>query len=139
MTAQVLTLTVAACLVALGLGTAIARRHRLAPVIGAQLGGLGAVLAILTLVGVAGEWFAALVVVLTTLMGVLVAALAVYLRFIHPMVGFEPYIPPMGYRPLLYLVMLLETLGFLLVGSCLVSEQIAQVRDELDSLRRKGR
>jgi hypothetical protein len=36
---------------------------------------LGAVLAILTLVGVAGEWFAALVVVLTTLMGVLVAAL----------------------------------------------------------------
>ncbi len=75
MTAQVLTLTVAACLVALGLGAAIARRHRLAPVIGAQLGGLGAVLAILTLVGVAGEWFAALVVVLTTLMGVLVAAL----------------------------------------------------------------
>jgi hypothetical protein len=75
MTAQVLTLTIAACLVALGLVTAIARRHRLAPVIGAQLGGLGGVLSILTLVGVAGEWFAALVVVLAALMGLLVAAL----------------------------------------------------------------
>ena len=48
--------------------------------------------------------------------GVLVGLVAAYLRFIHPLVGFEPYVPPMGYRPLLYLVMLLETLGFLLVG-----------------------
>ena len=71
-------------------------------------------------------------------MGIVVAAIAVYLRFVHPMVGFEPYIPPMGYRPLLYLVMLLETLGFLLVGFGLVSEQIAQVRHELESLRQKG-
>ncbi len=67
-------------------------------------------------------------------LGVLVAAVAIYLRFVHPMVGFDPYIPPMGYRPLLYLVMLCETLGFLLVGFGLVSEQIAQVRDELDAL-----
>lgn len=71
-------------------------------------------------------------------LGFVVAAVAVYLRFLHPMVGFEPYIPPMGYRPLLYLVVLLETLGFLLVGFGLVSEQIAQVRSEIDSLRRKG-
>jgi len=69
-------------------------------------------------------------------LGVAVGAVAVYLRFVHPLLGFEPYIPPMGYRPLLYLVMLLETLGFLLVGFGLVSEQIAQVRDELDALRR---
>ncbi len=67
-------------------------------------------------------------------LGVLVAAVAIYLRFVHPMAGFDPYIPPMGYRPLLYLVMLCETLGFLLVGFGLVSEQIAQVRDELDAL-----
>ena len=67
-------------------------------------------------------------------LGILVAAVAVYLRFVHPMVGFDSYIPPMGYRPLLYLVMLCETLGFLLVGFGLVSEQIAQVRDELDAL-----
>ena len=70
--------------------------------------------------------------------GVLVAAVTVYLRFLHPMIGFEPYVPPMGYRPLLYLVMLLETLGFLLVGFGLVSEQVAQVRDELEAIRKKG-
>lgn len=72
-------------------------------------------------------------------LGVLVGAVAVYLRFVHPLLGFAPYIPPMGYRPLLYLVMLLETLGALLVGFGLVSEQVAQVRAELDDLRKKGR
>jgi glycosyltransferase involved in cell wall biosynthesis len=70
-------------------------------------------------------------------LGVVVTVVTVYLRFVHPMLGFEPYIPPMGYRPLLYLVMLLETLGFLLFGFGLVSEQIAQLRDELEASRRK--
>jgi hypothetical protein len=73
------------------------------------------------------------------LLGVIVAAVTGYLRFVHPMLGFEPYIPPMGYRPLLYLVMLLETLGFVLVGFGLVSEQVAQVRDELEAIRKQGR
>ena len=72
-------------------------------------------------------------------LGVLIAAVTTYLRFFHPMLGFEPYIPPMGYRPLLYLVMLLETVGFVLVGFGLVSEQVALVRDELEALRRQGR
>ncbi|MDH3208483.1 MAG: glycosyltransferase family 2 protein [Gemmatimonadota bacterium] len=71
-------------------------------------------------------------------LGVLVAAGTMYLRFLHPMIGFDPYVPPMGYRPLLYLVMLLETLGFLLVGFGLVSEQVAQVRDEIEALRKRG-
>lgn len=71
-------------------------------------------------------------------LGILVAIVTVYLRFVHPVFGFQPYIPPMGYRPLLYLVMLLETLGFLLVGFGLVSEQVAQVRDELEAVRKKG-
>ena len=71
-------------------------------------------------------------------LGVVVANVTIYLRFLHPMLGFDPYIPPMGYRPLLYLVMLLETLGFVLVGFGLVSEQVALVRDELEALR-KGR
>jgi glycosyltransferase involved in cell wall biosynthesis len=70
--------------------------------------------------------------------GVLVAGVTVYLRFLHPTLGFDPYVPPMGYRPLLYLVMLLETLGFLLVGLGLVSEQVAQVRDELEAIRKGG-
>ncbi len=72
-------------------------------------------------------------------LGVVVAAVTTYLRFLHPMLGFEAYIPPMGYRPLLYLVMLLETVGFVLVGFGLVSEQVAQVRDELEAIRRQGR
>lgn len=72
-------------------------------------------------------------------LGILVGLVAVYLRFLHPMLGFPHYVPPMGYRPLLTLVMLLETLGFLLVGFGLVSEQVAQIRHELDDLRRKGR
>jgi glycosyltransferase involved in cell wall biosynthesis len=72
-------------------------------------------------------------------LGALVAGVTVYLRFVHPLIGFEPYVPPMGYRPLLYLVMLLETLGFLLVGFGLVSEQVAQVRDELEAIRKRGR
>ena len=71
-------------------------------------------------------------------LGVLVAAVTMYLRFLHPLIGFDPYVPPMGYRPLLYLVMLLETLGFLLVGFGLVSEQVAQVRDELEAIRKRG-
>ncbi len=72
-------------------------------------------------------------------LGILVGLLTIYLRFLHPMLGFDPYIPPFGYRPLLTLVMLLETLGFLLVGFGLVSEQMAQIRHELDDFRRKAR
>jgi glycosyltransferase involved in cell wall biosynthesis len=72
-------------------------------------------------------------------LGMLVGLFTIYLRFLHPLVGFEPYIPPMGYRPLLTLIVLLETLGFTLVGFGLVSEQIAQMRHELDDLVRKGR
>ncbi len=68
-----------------------------------------------------------------------VALPTVYLRFLHPMFGFEPYLPPMGYRPLLYLIMLLETLGLLLCGFGLVSEQVAQLRAELEASRKKGR
>ena len=69
--------------------------------------------------------------------GLFVTAVTVYLRFLHPMLGFDAYIPPMGYRPLLYLVMLLVTLGFLLFGFGLVSEQIAHLRDELEAARKK--
>jgi glycosyltransferase involved in cell wall biosynthesis len=71
--------------------------------------------------------------------GFVVAVVTSYLRFVHPMLGFEPYVPPMGYRPLLYLVMLLETLGFLLFGFGLVSEQVAQLRDELEASRGRRR
>ncbi len=70
-------------------------------------------------------------------LGGLVGAVALYLRYGHPVLGFDPYVPPFGYRPLIQLVVLLETLGFLLAGFGLVSEQIAHVRHEVEALRRK--
>lgn len=64
--------------------------------------------------------------------GVLVGALAIALRVLGTM-------PPFGYRPLLYLVILLETLGFLLFGFGFLAEQVAQQQAELDSLHRRLR
>ncbi len=61
------------------------------------------------------------------LLGAAVGAVAFYLRFVHDF----------GFRPLLYLVMLLETLGFLLVGFGLLAEMVAQTREEVDTLRRR--
>ncbi len=58
-------------------------------------------------------------------LGAVVGAVAFYLRFVE---GF-------GFRPLLYLVILLETVGFLLVGFGLIAEMVAQLREEVDSLR----
>lgn len=62
-------------------------------------------------------------------LGILVGAAAFYLRFAHHL----------GFRPLLYLVILLETVGFLLFGFGLVAEMIAQLQAELDTLRRRAR
>ena len=39
-------------------------------------------------------------------LGGLVAAGALYLRYLHPALGFEPYVPPFGYRLLIQLVVL---------------------------------
>jgi glycosyltransferase involved in cell wall biosynthesis len=60
-------------------------------------------------------------------LGVLVGAVAFYLRFVHQL----------GFRPLLYLVILLETVGFLLLGFGLVAEMVAHLRDETEALRRR--
>jgi glycosyltransferase involved in cell wall biosynthesis len=62
-------------------------------------------------------------------LGVVVGAVAIYFRFAHQM----------GFRPVLYLVLLLETVGFLLFGVGLMAEMIAQLRDEVDALRRRTR
>jgi glycosyltransferase involved in cell wall biosynthesis len=60
-------------------------------------------------------------------LGFMVGAVAFYLRFVMGQ----------GFRPLLYLVILLEVVGFLLLGIGLLAEMIAQVRDDLDALRRQ--
>ncbi len=61
-------------------------------------------------------------------LGLVVGVTTIVLRVLHTM-------PPFGYRPLLYLVVLLETLGFLLFGFGFVAEQSAQQQAELDALR----
>jgi glycosyltransferase involved in cell wall biosynthesis len=60
-------------------------------------------------------------------LGLVVGGIAFYLRFVEGM----------GFRPLLYLVMLLETLGFLMVGVGLMAEMIAQLHIEVDALRKR--
>lgn len=63
-------------------------------------------------------------------LGVLVGLVTIVLRVQHVML-------PFGFRPLLYLVILLETLGFLLFGFGFLAELTAQQRTELDALRRR--
>jgi hypothetical protein len=63
-------------------------------------------------------------------LGVAVGLVTIGLRIAHLM-------PPFGFRPLLYLVILLETLGFLLFGFGLVAEMMAQQHAEMDRLRRR--
>ena len=46
---------------------------------------------------------------------------------------------PFGYRPFLYLVVLLETVGFLMLGFGILGELIAQQNAELDRLKRTPR
>lgn len=60
------------------------------------------------------------------LVGVGVGLAAIYLRVFHGM----------GFRPLLTLVALLETVGFTLFGFGLLAEMVAELREEVDSVRR---
>jgi hypothetical protein len=70
--------------------------------------------------------FSGSVLILT---GLLVGVVALYLRFVA---GF-------GFRPFLYLVILLETVGFVLLGVGLLAEMVAQLHHEVDTLRRRLR
>jgi glycosyltransferase involved in cell wall biosynthesis len=62
--------------------------------------------------------------------GVVVGAITIVLRILGTM-------PPFGFRPLLYLVILLEVLGFLLFGFGFIAELVAQQHAELDALHRQ--
>ena len=62
-------------------------------------------------------------------LGLLVGAVAFWFRFVEGL----------GFRPLLYLVILLETVGFLMVGVGLMAEMVAQLHHEVDTLRRRIR
>ena len=69
---------------------------------------------------------------LLMLAGIFVGLLTVVLR-----VG--GWMPPFGYRPLLTLVVLLETVGVVLFGFGFMAELIATLRAEVEDLRRRGR
>jgi glycosyltransferase involved in cell wall biosynthesis len=64
-------------------------------------------------------------------LGLLVGLVTTVLRVVH-------WMPPFGFRPLLTLVGLLETIGFLLFGFGFIAELIATLRAEVDQLRRRG-
>lgn len=62
--------------------------------------------------------------------GFVVGTVTIVLRFLGAM-------PPFGFRPLLYLVVLLEVLGFLLFGFGFIAELVAQQFAQLDALERR--
>ncbi|MGH7467016.1 MAG: glycosyltransferase [Longimicrobiales bacterium] len=63
-------------------------------------------------------------------LGGLVGILTIVLRIGH-------WMPPFGFRPLLYLVILLEVLGFLLFGFGFIAELVAQQQADLDAINRR--
>ena len=63
------------------------------------------------------------------LTGIVVGLAAIYMRIFHGV----------GFRPLLDLVVLLETVGFTLFGFGLLAEMVAQLRAEVDSALRRPR
>lgn len=62
-------------------------------------------------------------------LGLLIGLITIVLRI-------GEWMPPFGFRPLLTLVVLLETVGFVLFGFGFIGEMIAILRTELDDLRR---
>ena len=69
--------------------------------------------------------------------GLLMAGAGVAVGILTIVLRIQQAMPPFGFRPLLYLVVLLETLGFLLFGFGLVAEMIAAQRSDMDRLRRR--
>jgi glycosyltransferase involved in cell wall biosynthesis len=62
-------------------------------------------------------------------LGLIVGFVTVVLRIGH-------WMPPFGFRPLLTLVLLLETVGFTLFGFGFIGEMIAILRTEVEAMRR---
>ena len=61
---------------------------------------------------------------LLVLSGIAVGILSIYLRLMHDL----------GFRPLLDLVVLLETVGFTILGFGLLAEMVAELREEVEAL-----
>jgi hypothetical protein len=68
--------------------------------------------------------------------GLALAAAGVVVGLVTIVLRVTATMPPFGFRPLLYLVILLEVLGFLLFGFGFIAELVAQQYAEIDSLQR---
>ncbi len=75
--------------------------------------------------------------ILFGLSGLALAATGIVVGIITIVLRVAGTMPPFGFRPLLYLVILLEVLGFLLFGFGFIAELVAQQRAELDALSRR--
>ncbi|HET9986405.1 MAG TPA: glycosyltransferase family 2 protein [Longimicrobiales bacterium] len=71
--------------------------------------------------------------------GIVMAGLGVVVGLVTIVLRILEWMPAFGFRPLLYLVILLETLGFLLFGFGFLAEQIAQQQADLDAIERELR
>jgi glycosyltransferase involved in cell wall biosynthesis len=73
--------------------------------------------------------------------GLVLIALGLLVGLVTVVLRIGGWMPPFGFRPLLTLVLLLETVGFMLFGFGFVAELIATVRAEVDQVRhgRAGR
>jgi glycosyltransferase involved in cell wall biosynthesis len=71
--------------------------------------------------------------------GLVLIALGLLVGLVTVVLRVGEWMPPFGFRPLLTLVALLETIGFLLFGFGFIGELIATLRAEVEGLRRAGR
>ena len=69
--------------------------------------------------------------------GLMLIVLGLFIGLITTVLRIGQWMPPFGYRPLLTLVGLLETIGFLLFGFGFIAELIATLRAEIDQLRHR--
>jgi glycosyltransferase involved in cell wall biosynthesis len=69
--------------------------------------------------------------------GLIMAASGFIVGLVTIVLRITQVMPPFGFRPLLYLVILLEVLGFLLFGFGFIAELVAQQHAEMDALHRE--
>ncbi|HUK87952.1 MAG TPA: glycosyltransferase family 2 protein [Terriglobales bacterium] len=82
-------------------------------------------------------FFARKPMILFGMSGLIMAALGGVVGVLTVVLRILQWMPPFGFRPLLYLVILLETLGFLAFGVGFVAEQVAQQSAEIEALNRR--
>jgi glycosyltransferase involved in cell wall biosynthesis len=82
-------------------------------------------------------FFARKPLIMFGLTGIILAALGIVVGILTIIARVNHVVSPIGYRPLLYLVVLLEVLGFLLFGFGFIGELVAQQRAELEVIQRR--